>query len=141
MNAIDRFSTWSPGILGAQRFIAGIMFICYGAMKVFDAFGGIPPQYKTLETMTAGWIEVIGGALIAVGLFTRFTAFICSGEMAVAYFKGHAMGNSFWPIVNKGELAILFCWMFLYYAAAGPGRFALDNLIRRRKVPAGNVLS
>ena len=68
--------------------------------------------------------------LIAAGLFTRITAFICSGQMAIAYFTGHAP-HGFWPIVNHGELAVLFCWLFLYIAAAGPGAFALDGLRTR----------
>lgn len=137
----DRFANWAPGILGAFRIIAGAMFVTYGMMKILGSFGGIPPQFRTPLVITAGWIELVGGALIALGLFTRITAFICSGEMAVAYFKGHAIGNSLWPIENHGEPAILFCWLFLYLAAAGPGWFALDNLIRRRRTPAGNVLS
>jgi putative oxidoreductase len=120
----------APGILGAFRIIAGIMFACYGAQKVFDAFGGLPPGVpKTPIVWTAGLMELIGGVLIAIGLFTRITAFLCSGEMAIAYFVGHAT-NGFWPIVNHGELAILFCWIFLYIAAQGPGAFALDDLRR-----------
>ena len=77
-------------------------------------------------------IELVGGVLVALGLFTGPAAFICSGEMAVAYFKVHAP-NSFWPIVNKGELAVLFCFVFLYIAAHGSGALSLDSTVRRRR--------
>jgi putative oxidoreductase len=134
MSAIDRFQSWAPRILGALRIISGSLFACYGAQKLFGMFGGIPPGAAPKALIwSAGSIELVGGVLIAAGLFTRITAFICSGQMAVAYFTGHAV-HGFWPIVNHGELAILFCWLFLYIAAQGPGAFALDHLRRRRSV-------
>ena len=129
MRVADRFASWSPQILGLLRIIAGALFACYGAQKIFDLFGGLPVP-KTPLIWSAGAIELMGGVLIAIGLFTRITAFICSGQMAVAYFTGHAI-HGFWPIVNHGELAVLFCWLFLYIAAQGPGAFALDRLRRR----------
>ena len=132
MNAVDRFTSWAPRILGALRFVTGVLFACHGAQKVLGAFGGMPPEAPKWVVMTAGPIELIGGALIAVGLLTRPMAFLCSGLMAVAYFYGHA-GNGFWPKVNGGEPAVLYCWLFLYIAAAGPGAWALDNVIWRRK--------
>jgi putative oxidoreductase len=83
--------------------------------------------------VVAGAIELVGGLLITIGLFTRLAAFICSGEMAVAYFMGH-FPKSPWPVVNMGEGAILFCFVFLYLAAAGPGAWSLDHM--RMKAPA-----
>jgi putative oxidoreductase len=134
MSISDRFASWAPRILGALRIIAGALFACYGAQKLFGAFGGIPPGMASKALLwSAGSIEFVGGVLIMLGLFTRITAFICSGQMAVAYFTGHAP-HGFWPIVNHGELAILFCWLFLYIAAQGPGAFALDHLRRRNSV-------
>jgi putative oxidoreductase len=129
MSIVDRFSAQAPRILAIFRFIAGAMFACNGAMKLFGFFGGMPPGVPPLIKYVAGTIEFFGGILIAIGLFTRITAFISSGLMACAYFMGHA-GTSFWPIINQGGMAIMNCWFFLYLAAAGPGAWALDNLIR-----------
>jgi putative oxidoreductase len=132
MKLFDRLSTWAPYILGITRILAGIMFACHGAQKVLGAFGGMPPGAPAWIVWTAGPIELVGGILIALGLFTRPIAFLCSGLMAAAYFKGHAM-NGLLPKVNGGEPAVLYCWLFLYIAAAGPGAFALDNLWSRRR--------
>jgi putative oxidoreductase len=132
MNAVvNRFTAWAPRILGVTRILTGVMFACHGAQKLFGAFGGIPPGVPPALIWSAGPIELIGGALIALGLFTRSAAFLCSGLMAFAYFIGHAP-NGFWPATNGGELAILYCWLFLYIAAHGGGAFALDGL---RKEP------
>jgi putative oxidoreductase len=130
-----RFQTAAPAILGVARILIGVMFASHGAQKVLGAFGGMPPGAPGWIVWTAGPLELVGGALIAAGLFTRPLAFLCSGLMAAAYFYGHARGG-FWPKVNGGELAIIYCWFFLYLAAAGPGAFALDNLIKRRTAPA-----
>lgn len=130
MTIIDRFQTQAPRILGALRILTGIMFACYGAQKLFGVFGGLPPGVPKAFIWSAGSIEFVGGILIALGLFTRITAFLCSGQMAIAYFAGHA-GNGFWPILNGGEKAILYCWLFLYIAAQGPGAWAVDRLRRR----------
>ena len=140
MNAVERFKGWAPQILGATRILVGIMFACHGAQKVLGMFGGMPAGAPKFIVWTAGPIELIGGLLIAAGLFTRTSAFICSGTMAVAYFMGHA-GNGFVPKVNGGEPAVLYCWIFLYIAAQGPGAWALDNLRGRRSstAPAGFV--
>jgi putative oxidoreductase len=135
-NISTRVAALAPHILGIMRFITGALFVTHGAQKVFGAFGGIPPGSPAWIVNIGGWMEVIGGILIAIGLFTRIAAFLCSGEMAVAYFYGHIYMNpvkSFWPNVNGGEMAVLFCWIFLYIAAAGPGSFAVDNLLWRRK--------
>lgn len=131
MSVIDRFTTWAPNILGITRMLAGVMFACHGAQKVLGAFGGIPPGAAPGWIIwTAGPIELGGGALIALGLFSRIAGFVASGLMAFAYFMGHA-AQGFWPTQNGGELAILYCWLFLYFAAQGPGAWALDNLRRR----------
>jgi putative oxidoreductase len=132
MNVVDRFHAQAPRILGAFRFLAGVLFACHGAQKLFNVFGGIPPGVPKALIFSAGPIEFFGGILIAIGLFTRSAAFLCSGLMAVAYFTGHAP-NGFWPTMNGGELALLFCWLFLYIAAEGPGAWAVDNVLRRRE--------
>jgi putative oxidoreductase len=130
---VERFHGWSPYLRGALRIIAGIMFACHGAQKIFGAFGGMPPGAPPAIVWTAGPIEFFGGVLIALGLFTRSTAFLCSGLMAFAYFIGHAP-NGFWPKTNGGEPAVMYCWLFLYIAAAGPGALALDNVLFRKRV-------
>jgi putative oxidoreductase len=137
MTIIDRFQSWAPRILSILRFLAGVMFASHGAQKLFGAFGGMP-QGMTIPwyiTTIAGPIEFFGGILLALGLLTRPVAFLASGLMASAYFMGHAFGTGkfvFWPKVNQGELAVLYCWIFLYIAAAGPGAWAIDNLWKRR---------
>jgi putative oxidoreductase len=136
MNAADRFQAWSPRILGVLRILAGLMFSCHGAMKLFGWFGGMPPGVPAHIIWVAGSLEFFGGLLIAIGLFTRVSAFLTSGLMAFAYFIGHAP-NGFLPKMNGGEMAVLYCWLFLYLAAHGPGAFALDNL--RRASPAASA--
>jgi putative oxidoreductase len=131
MSIIDRFTSRAPRILGATRILAGIMFACHGA-QLLGAFGGTPPGVPVALVWTAGPIELVGGVLIALGLFSRIAAFVSSGTMAFAYFVGHA-SHGFWPTMNGGELSILYCWLFLYIAAQGPGAWALDNLRRRTK--------
>ena len=130
MTAADRLAQWAPHILSITRILAGIMLASHGAQKVLGAFGGIPPGAPAWIIWIAGPLELAGGILLVLGLFTRVTAFVCSGLMAVAYFYGHAR-QGFWPKVNQGELAVLYCWLFLYLSARGPGAWALDNLWRR----------
>ena len=113
-----------------MRVMSGLLFACHGAQKLLGSFGGKADTSNTLM-MVAGVIELGGGLLMAVGLFTRVAAFIASGEMAVAYFMAHAPGG-FWPIVNKGEPAVVYCFVFLFIAAAGGGRYSLDAALRRR---------
>lgn len=126
-------SRYAPQILAVFRFIAGSMFACHGAQKIFGAFGGIPPGMAPWWVLwIAGPLEFFGGVLVAIGLFTRPVAFILSGLMAVAYFWGHAR-NGFFPKVNQGEPAVLYCWLFLYLAAQGPGAWAIDNLISKKR--------
>ena len=107
------------------RIVAGALFACHGAQKLFGVLGG----QKQTETLmqAAGVIEFAGGILIAAGLFAGFVAFIAAGEMAVAYFKQHATGG-LWPIVNRGELAVLYCFLFLYIASRGSGILSIDAL-------------
>jgi putative oxidoreductase len=107
------------------RIIAGLLFLSHGLQKVFGLFGGAPAEAPRLIVYGAGGIELVAGALIAVGLFTRWAAFIASGEMAVAYWMAHGT-HAFHPLVNKGELAVLYCFIFLFIAAHGPGIASLD---------------
>ena len=112
------------------RIVAGALFACHGAQKLFGVLGG-QKQTETLM-LAAGVIEFVGGILIAAGLFASIVAFIAAGEMAVAYFKQHAPGG-FWPIVNRGELAVLFCFVFLYVASRGSGILSIDALRGKSK--------
>lgn len=121
-------SAWAPRILSVLRIITGLLFIEHGLMKFFN----FPPSEmfaNGVELMSiyglAGILELVGGALIILGLFTRPVAFILSGEMAFAYFMGHA-ASSFYPVINEGESAILFCFVFLYLACAGAGPWSAD---------------
>jgi putative oxidoreductase len=119
------------------RIVSGLILICPGGMKLFGWFGGIPGAAgKRLPPLllAAGIIEVFGGALIVLGLFTRPVAFITSGEMAFAYFIGH-FPHGFWPIQNHGEPAVLLCFIFLFLAASGPGPWSLDRAIRKSRTP------
>jgi putative oxidoreductase len=131
---IERFRSWAPYILSIFRFLAGTMFACHGAQKLFGAFGGMPPGIVVPAYITygAGSLEFFGGILVALGLFTRSVAFILSGLMAVAYFTGHAP-NGFVPKVNGGEPAVLYCWLWLFIAAHGPGAWALDRVFFRKR--------
>jgi putative oxidoreductase len=112
------------------RIVAGLLFACHGAQKLFGAFGG---QVMTSNPMmlVAGIIEFGGGLLIAVGFLTSWAAFLASGQMAVAYFMVHAK-QGFWPLVNKGELAVLYCFLFLYIAARGAGPYSVDAAMHKR---------
>jgi putative oxidoreductase len=110
------------------RIVAGFLFACHGAQKIFGALGGKAVPLAS-QFGAAGIIELVGGTLIAIGLFTSPVAFIASGEMAFAYFTVHAP-KSFWPILNGGELAALYCFLFLYMAARGSGPLSVDRLVR-----------
>jgi putative oxidoreductase len=128
-----KLARFAPEILGASRILVGILLACHGAQKVLGAFGGTPAGAPAGIIWTAGPIELVGGALMALGLFSRQAAFLMSGLLAVAYFMAHAP-RGFWPILNGGELAIVYSWLSLYLAAQGPGAWALDNL-RGARVP------
>jgi putative oxidoreductase len=126
-------SAWAPRILSVLRIVAGLLFVEHGTMKFFN----FPPSEmfaSGVELVSlfglAGVLELGGGALVALGLFTRPVAFILSGEMAIAYFMAHAP-SSFFPAVNQGEAAILFCFVFLYLACAGAGPWSVDAARRK----------
>ena len=135
MANLDSFyAQWTPRLLSVLRIITGFLFLAHGSQKLF----GFPPSERpgapTLLSLVgvAGVLEFIGGLLILFGLFTRPVAFILSGQMAVAYFMAHAP-RGFWPVVNQGELAVLYCFVFLYLAAAGGGPWSLDAVLRRNR--------
>lgn len=115
----------------AMRIVTGLLFLFHGLQKVFGMYGGKAVPLASLYG-AAGIIELAGGVLVMIGLFTVPVALICSGEMAVAYFMSH-YPNGFWPIVNRGELAALYCFVFLYIATRGGGPLSLDRIIRRQK--------
>ena len=125
---LNRFSSQAYALL---RIMAGLMFMMHGTQKLFGWPGGKAGPLISLRGL-AGIIETFGGAMIALGLFASVAAFIASGTMAVAYFTRHA-GDGFFPILNKGELAVLYCFLFLYIAAAGSGIWSLDALLNRRR--------
>jgi putative oxidoreductase len=122
MRFLERFTDVFYAIF---RIIFGMLFFSHGAQKVFGWFGG--PKADATLPMVAGWIEVVTGALIVLGLFAGVAAFIASGEMAVGYFMVHAP-NGFWPVMNHGEAAVLYCFAFLYMAARGSGIWSVDGL-------------
>lgn len=130
---------YADDIYAALRFIAGIMFVFHGIQKLFGVLADFPLPAVGSQPWIAGVIETIGGTLILLGLGTRIAAFICSGEMAVAYFQVHwqfRLGTEIFPIVNKGELAILYCFIFFYIASRGGVKWCLDNLlIGKKKAP------
>lgn len=115
-------------IYSLLRLVAGLLFASHGAQKLFGALGGHAMPLMS-QMGLAGVIELVGGLLIAVGLFASPVAFIASGEMAWAYFQAHA-ARSAWPIVNQGELAVLYCFLWLFVAARGSGPLSLDRLLR-----------
>jgi putative oxidoreductase len=125
-------SRLTPHLLSALRIVAAFLFIAHGTSKLFGFPPGAPrpPLVVFSLLFAAGLIETMGGALMLIGLFTRPVAFVLSGEMAVAYFRQHAPGGS-WPILNGGELAVLYCFIWLLFVAAGPGPWSIDALRRR----------
>jgi len=116
---------YSAQILGITRIVAGLIFLEHGTMKILGFPAGMHPPLMSMGG-AAGIIELVTGTLIVLGLFSRRAAFIASGEMAFAYFMGHAP-RALFPAQNGGDAAILFCFLFLYLAAAGPGAFAVNN--------------
>jgi len=120
----------APQLFAVLRIVAAFVFMQFGSMKLFAFPIGMPPNNAAAPLLSqmglAGVLEVFGGFLILIGLFTRPVAFILSGEMAVAYFQGH-FPRGFWPVVNMGAPAILYCFYFLYLSAAGPGIWSVDS--------------
>ncbi|MGH7450933.1 MAG: DoxX family protein [bacterium] len=129
LNLISKWPALAPQLLSVLRIVAAFMFILPGTMKLFAFPIGMPPDGGTAQLISqvglGGILETFGGALLLLGLFTRPVAFILSGEMAVAYFQFHAP-QSFWPIVNNGINAALYCFVWLYFSAAGAGPWSLD---------------
>lgn len=120
------------------RIVAGLVFVSFGTMKLLNVPPmppGMPPITIVSQTGVAGLLELIGGTLIVLGLLTRPVAFVLAGEMAVAYFIGHAP-LSFWPSVNMGTPAIMYCWFYLYLVFAGAGPWSLDAVIAARRAPS-----
>jgi len=126
---VTRWLTWAPQLQSLLRIVAAFIFIPSGTMKLFAFPAGIPPDGGTVPLMSqmgiGAVLEVFGGGLMLIGLFTRPVAFILSGEMAVAYFQFH-QPQGFWPIVNGGTDAVLYCFVWLYFSAAGAGPWSLD---------------
>ena len=115
-------------IYAAMRIVVGFLFVSHGIQKVLTAFSGeLPMQMPALIFYPAAAIETVGGALIMLGLFTPWAAFVCSGQMAVAYFIAH-QPQGIIPLLNRGDSAVLFCWIFLLMAARGAGIWSLDHL-------------
>ncbi len=124
---------WSPYLLSLLRIIVGFLFTAHGAQKLLGFPAPMPNGPVQLFSLIglAGILELFGGFLVLVGLLTRPVSFVLSGFMAVAYFMAHAP-HGFWPTLNKGELAVLYCFVFLYLSAAGGGEWSVDRLWRRR---------
>jgi putative oxidoreductase len=129
LNSTD--SRWMPRILSILRIVTAFLFMQHGAQKLFG-FPAPPPAAHPLFSLigVAGILEFFGGMLLFIGLFSRPVAFLLSGQMAVAYFMAHAP-QGFWPLLNRGELAVLYCFIFLYLTAVGGGSWSLDRLWRR----------
>jgi putative oxidoreductase len=132
---LARWRSWAPQLLSILRIVVAFMFIQIGSAKWFAFPAAVMPGGGTAPVGSLVWVaavlEVVGGGLLLFGLFTRPVAFILSGEMAFAYFLGHAP-QGFWPVLNQGQPAIFYCFFFLYLSAAGPGPWSLDAMLRRR---------
>jgi putative oxidoreductase len=128
-NIGSKWAAWGPRLRSVLRIVAAFMFIQPGTMKLFAFPIGVPPNGGTVPLMSqaglGGVLEVFGGALLLVGLFTRPVAFLLAGEMAVAYFQYH-FPKGFWTVVNGGQPAVLYCFIWLYLSAAGAGPWSLD---------------
>ena len=131
---VGRWKSLAPELLSLLRVVAALAFVAAGTSKLFAFPVGMPPNGTTAsfpsQIWIGGFLEVVGGLLVLVGLFTRPVAFVLAGEMAVAYFQFH-FPQGFWPTVNGGVAAMLYCFVWLYISAAGPGPWSLDALRRR----------
>ncbi len=126
-------NTWSPVVLSIVRIVVALLFMQHGAQKLF----GFPaPQNSPFDLFSlygvAGVLEFFGGAILLLGLFTRQIAFLLCGEMAFAYFMAH-FPKGFWPLNNRGELSVLFCFIFLYFVFAGGGPWGIDRLLNKKR--------
>ena len=125
---LGKYSEW---IYAIMRIVIGFLFACHGAQKLFGVLGSQGRATGGLMTV-GGIIEFGGGVLVALGLWAGYAAFLASGMMAVAYFMAHAPGG-FWPILNHGELAVAYCFVFLFIASKGSGRLSLEKLMRKSR--------
>lgn len=127
-NPVAKWLTWAPRLQSVLRIVAAFLFLQAGTMKLFAFPAGVPPDGSTVPLLSqmglGGILEAFGGALLLLGLFTRPVAFLLSGEMAVAYFQFH-FPKSFWPVMNGGDSAALYCFVWLYFSAAGAGPWSL----------------
>lgn len=125
-------SKWSPYVLALLRVVTALLFLEHATLKFFQFPAPIPGMTYPLPAimLVAGTIELVTAVLVGLGLFTRIAAFIASGEMAAAYFMAHAP-QGFWPVLNMGEPAVMFCFIYFYLAFAGGGAWALDNVVGR----------
>jgi putative oxidoreductase len=129
-----KYSNLSPHFLSITRIVIAFLFMAHGSQKLFN----FPPSERAMSfdvfslLWIAGVLELFGGLFLLIGFHTRFISFILCGEMAVAFFKAHA-GRGFWPILNGGELAVLYCFIFLYFSVAGGGKWSADVLLRGKQ--------
>jgi putative oxidoreductase len=129
---MDRWlSKYSDFLYAGMRLMIGLLFACHGVQKLFGMLGG-ESQVSNPMLLAAGIIEFVGGGLVAIGLWTGYAAFIASGEMAVAYFLAHA-AEGFWPILNKGELTVVYCFIFLYIASKGSGALSIEAAAKKKE--------
>ena len=131
---------WRERMLSVLRMVTGLVFMLHGTQKLLAWPVSEPRPAVELASLmgVAGILELVGGFLILIGLFTRPVAFLLAGEMAVAYFMAH-FPNSFWPVLNQGEAAVLYCFIFLYLFVAGPGVWSVDAAMRGRRTHAVHV--
>ncbi len=130
---MDRFLVrYAPYLYALLRIVVGLLFTMHGTQKLFGIPGNKPPMPLASLVGVAGAIELICGLMILIGLLASIAGFIASGLMAVAYFMAH-FPNGFWPIINQGELAVIYCFVFLYIAARGSGVWSVDSLIGWRR--------
>jgi putative oxidoreductase len=127
-----KLSRLEEPVFALLRFVSGVLFMCHGLAKLFGVLGGPQMHFSAMPQMwVGGVIELVCGVAIAAGLFTRIAAFLASGTMAVAYFQFHMKGDfggTHWlPIVNQGELAVVYCFLFLFFVVRGPGPYSLDR--------------
>ncbi len=124
------YSRWAPNILSVLRIVTAFLFMQHGGQKLFGFPAPSQAAHPLLSLIgVAGILEFFGGLLLLIGLFSRPVAFLLSGEMAVAYFMAHAP-QGFWPLMNKGELAVIYCFVFFYLFMAGGGSWSIDRLRR-----------